>query len=70
MFDSTPPNLPVENSRPKPPADVPPSVQPAINQSGIKEPEDIFADIKDPDIQAALGGEQKSIPLNTLCLRP
>jgi len=64
MFDSTPPNLPVENSRPKPPADVPPSVQPAINQSGIKEPEDIFADIKDPDIQAALGGEQKSLPVN------
>ncbi len=65
MFDSTPPNLPVENNQPKPPADAPPSVQPAINQSGIKEPEDIFSDIKDPDIQAAIGGDNKSLPISS-----
>lgn len=65
MFDSTPPNLPVENNQPKAPAAVPSSVQPAINQSGIKEPEDIFADIKDPDIQAAIGGDNKSLPVSS-----
>lgn len=64
MFDSTPPNLPVENNRPSPPAGGFSPVQPAINQSGIKEPEDIFADIKDPDIQAALSGDQKPLPVS------
>lgn len=69
MFDSTPPNLPVENNRPKPPAGGSPPVQPVINQSGIKEPEDIFADIKDPDIQASIGGDQKSLPVNQSSVR-
>jgi hypothetical protein len=50
MFDSTPPNLPV-GQVPKP-AVAPPGM---INQTGIKEPEDIFADIGDPELQASIG---------------
>lgn len=51
MFDSTPPNLPVGQA-PKPAAGgQPPGM---INQTGIKEPEDIFADISEPELQASV----------------
>lgn len=52
MFDSSPPNLPVEPAPKASPTGVP--VQGGINQSGIKEPEDIFADIKEPELAASV----------------
>lgn len=49
MFDSAPTNLPVE----PPAAPIPsqPPVPKAINAPGVKEPEDIFADIKEPALE-------------------
>lgn len=52
MFDSSPPNLPVELAPKASPTGTP--VQGGINQSGIKEPEDIFADIKEPELAASV----------------
>lgn len=49
MFDSSPPNLPVEQAPQAQPTGMP--AQGGINQSGIKEPEDIFADIKEPELE-------------------
>ncbi|MDD2785345.1 MAG: hypothetical protein PHS79_00455 [Patescibacteria group bacterium] len=61
MFDTAPPNLPVEPTSqpsrvptvPRPAGEDPPTPKPvaatANNRSGIKEPEDIFADIQEPD---------------------
>ncbi len=49
MFDSSPPNLPVEQAPKASPTGAP--AQGGINQSGIKEPEDIFADIKEPELE-------------------
>ncbi|MFA6161045.1 MAG: hypothetical protein WC766_02580 [Patescibacteria group bacterium] len=57
MFDTAPPNLPVEPTQPKAanPESRTPNPEPrtapatANNRSGIKEPEDIFADIQEPD---------------------
>ncbi|MDD5726050.1 MAG: hypothetical protein PHC53_01400 [Patescibacteria group bacterium] len=49
MFDSSPPNLPVEPAPKASPTGAP--VQGGINQTGIKEPEDIFADIKEPELE-------------------
>lgn len=51
MFDSTPPNLPVGQAPNPTAAGIPPGM---INQTGIKEPEDIFADISEPELQASV----------------
>lgn len=45
MFDSTPSNLPVEQT-PGAPVPLAPSSPNPVNETGVKEPEDIFADIE------------------------
>ncbi len=68
MFDSAPANLPFEPA-PKPPAQ-PQAAQPApaavpsaaINVTGTKEPEDIFADIKEPSAQASVAAAPSAAP--------
>jgi hypothetical protein len=57
MFDSTPANLPIEPvNPPQAPSQPPPAAyqpQKAINTPGVKEPEDIFAEIKEPELGQA-----------------
>ncbi|MFA6099340.1 MAG: hypothetical protein WC750_00490 [Patescibacteria group bacterium] len=62
MFDSAPTNLPIEPTLKAPAPLTPPPASP-VNQTGIKEPEDIFADIEpEPQSPSVSGGVMAPTP--------